>query len=510
MRSWNSLAATVTVLAVILCCGQSAARTWTDSTGKYKIEGKFIKVTDDQVAILRDDGKVVRVPLAKLSEADQQHARKLAKPTDESPFSVAGDEKKAATKAKSSPADKETQTVVSEGVGTTPDEALKDAFRNAVQQVVGAVVDAETMVKNDELIEDKILTYSNGFIKGYEEVPNSKKNESGVHRVKIKAEVERRSVVMKLKAVNITVKEVDGKSMFAEFTTKRSAIEAAVAMRKRALEGFPANVVVANAGNLKPAQQGADAVQLSYELTVTVDTVKFDQFQQRLTPLLDKTASAAGDISLVTHRLEYLTKRDNPKQQDDFRGSFARFYLADPASQSALLGNGGNTVFSAPVICRLPDSAISTGQYPGTTGWGRDWWKGFDPSKRIVAVVNVGRNKANDRTIWKWYQVDSPFGMKFSGLAVNVSFLAADGAEITRDRLELKHPPGIIIEESTNPTQPRRPILVRLSPYFWEDGTAYAPFVVLNMAIRLTSEEIKRIASVRCGVTSSQSNGMEE
>ena len=59
--------------------------------------------------------------------------------------------------------------VVAEGVGATPDEALKDAFRHAVRQAVGAVVDAETLVKNDEVIDDQILTYSNGFVKKYDE-----------------------------------------------------------------------------------------------------------------------------------------------------------------------------------------------------------------------------------------------------------------------------------------------------------------------------------------------------
>jgi hypothetical protein len=37
--------------------------------------------------------------------------------------------------------------VEAEGLGASPDEALKDAFRNAVRQVVGAVVDAETIVR---------------------------------------------------------------------------------------------------------------------------------------------------------------------------------------------------------------------------------------------------------------------------------------------------------------------------------------------------------------------------
>ena len=72
--------------------------------------------------------------------------------------------------------------------GRTPKEALKDAFRQAVQQVVGVAVDAETQVKNDEVIADKVLTYSDGLITKYEEV--SKTERKGLVRIKIKATVE--------------------------------------------------------------------------------------------------------------------------------------------------------------------------------------------------------------------------------------------------------------------------------------------------------------------------------
>ena len=66
--------------------------------------------------------------------------------------------------------DAPTVKIVAEGAGTTADEALKDAFRNAVRQVVGAVLDAETLVKIDEIISDQVLTYSDGFVKTYEEI----------------------------------------------------------------------------------------------------------------------------------------------------------------------------------------------------------------------------------------------------------------------------------------------------------------------------------------------------
>lgn len=54
--------------------------------------------------------------------------------------------------------------VVATGYGTTVREATKAAFRSVVEQVVGTMVDATTLVENDKLIEDEILTYSAGMI----------------------------------------------------------------------------------------------------------------------------------------------------------------------------------------------------------------------------------------------------------------------------------------------------------------------------------------------------------
>lgn len=54
--------------------------------------------------------------------------------------------------------------VVSTGYGTTVREATKAALRSAVESVVGTMVDATTLVENDKLIEDEILTYSAGMI----------------------------------------------------------------------------------------------------------------------------------------------------------------------------------------------------------------------------------------------------------------------------------------------------------------------------------------------------------
>lgn len=46
-------------------------RTWTDSTGKFKLDAKLIAVENGNVKLERPDGKIVTMPLDKLSPADQ-------------------------------------------------------------------------------------------------------------------------------------------------------------------------------------------------------------------------------------------------------------------------------------------------------------------------------------------------------------------------------------------------------------------------------------------------------
>ena len=47
-------------------------RTWTDATGKHQIEAAFVSVVADKVELRKKDGKVISVPLKRLSETDQR------------------------------------------------------------------------------------------------------------------------------------------------------------------------------------------------------------------------------------------------------------------------------------------------------------------------------------------------------------------------------------------------------------------------------------------------------
>lgn len=52
---------------------KSPYHTWTDVTGSFKVEARFVRRTDDTVVLERRDGKEVAVPIAKLSKKDRAY-----------------------------------------------------------------------------------------------------------------------------------------------------------------------------------------------------------------------------------------------------------------------------------------------------------------------------------------------------------------------------------------------------------------------------------------------------
>ncbi|HTV54881.1 MAG TPA: hypothetical protein VMI06_08180, partial [Terriglobia bacterium] len=178
---------------------------------------------------------------------------------------------------------------VDEGVGRTPDEALRDAFRNSVSRVVGVYVDAETRLKNEEIISDQVLTYSEGFIESYEVVGTSKAD--GLHHVRVRAVVSRRDVVSRLKAAKVSVKNVDGQGLFAEAVTTLEAERAGARMLRRILGDYPANVLKVEVVS-KPRIIGKTdrQVTISYDVRVAVDKARYDQLMKRVVPLLEQVS----------------------------------------------------------------------------------------------------------------------------------------------------------------------------------------------------------------------------
>ena len=191
-------------------------------------------------------------------------------------------------KDRTDPTRDDKQMVIAEGVGIDGEEALKDAFRAAVRQVVGTVVDSETLVANDKVISDKVLVYSDGIIKGgYKEL--SRSQEKGLVRVKILATVVRRSVAMRLKEANVTTREVGGADIAGEVFTREEARTKAADLLRAALADLP-KVLKAEARKPKADDYNDATSSLAIRVTVRPDGAAYNAFNKRLVRILDKVS----------------------------------------------------------------------------------------------------------------------------------------------------------------------------------------------------------------------------
>jgi len=63
---------------IIAFAEEPDSRTWTDTTGQFKVVAEFVELEGTTVTLKRNDGGTIRVPLNRLSQDDQQVARELA------------------------------------------------------------------------------------------------------------------------------------------------------------------------------------------------------------------------------------------------------------------------------------------------------------------------------------------------------------------------------------------------------------------------------------------------
>jgi len=99
-----------------------------------------------------------------------------------------------------------TKIVIAEGVGTTEKEAIVDASRSAVKQTVGTYLVSETLMQNDELVKDEVLSYSRGYVEGFE-IIKKEKNE-GLIEVTASVRVAYKRLETKLGNLNLTLKDI--------------------------------------------------------------------------------------------------------------------------------------------------------------------------------------------------------------------------------------------------------------------------------------------------------------
>jgi len=105
------------------------------------------------------------------------------------------------------------------GYGNTENEALKSAYKNAVEEYVGVLVDTKVVIKNSKLIENKILTFSNGYIDSYKKI--SSKEQMGLWEVKINAIIKEQLIAKKMDMLKIPPKKIENsEQIYAKLATQ--------------------------------------------------------------------------------------------------------------------------------------------------------------------------------------------------------------------------------------------------------------------------------------------------
>lgn len=157
------------------------------------------------------------------------------------------------------------------GYGISREKALNDAFKEAVRQVVGVVIDSETILFNEKIIKDEILTASNGYIVKFDIISEEKDEE--IYKIKIKADVATQNIRDKIKALNIASFKMDGnnlKNKIIEQQTKAISEQEKSTLTEKYLNEFFVTLRNANSG----------LVQLK------IADVKFDEKQVKNNELL--------------------------------------------------------------------------------------------------------------------------------------------------------------------------------------------------------------------------------
>ncbi|MCQ2363332.1 MAG: hypothetical protein MJ041_03270 [Acidaminococcaceae bacterium] len=76
-----------------------------------------------------------------------------------------------------------------EGVAATAKGAEREALRNAVENAVGTYVGSMTLTEKYKVIQDSILTHSQGYVSDYQ-VLERRQRRDGLWRVKLRAEID--------------------------------------------------------------------------------------------------------------------------------------------------------------------------------------------------------------------------------------------------------------------------------------------------------------------------------
>lgn len=185
--------------------------------------------------------------------------------------------------------------VIVTGVGVDQAQAKNNALAKAVEQAVGLMVDAQTLISNEDVLKEKVLTYTRGDVK--KAVVLKEWEEDDLHHAQVQAEVVASQIAERLRKSSIELRPVPGDLFYHTAKERRRNLRNAAEMLARQVRDFsPATIfrltpvgepeVVEQAAEEPPADGSRDLATVKVRYEVQADLPKYMEFRQRMQELL--------------------------------------------------------------------------------------------------------------------------------------------------------------------------------------------------------------------------------
>ena len=487
-------------------------RTWTDATGAFKKQAVFQHLEDGCVILKLEDGAIRRIPLEKLSRADQEYAKvasSRSEPVD--PFeAIPTPDVKTAPKSTSRRStdlvhegDANIRVVTVEGVGVDVASAKTDAYREAVRQVVGAFVDSASLVSNDQLIEDKVITLSSAFVEKSE--PLKETQDGRLVRVRLRAHVRVNKLLDALRTNEISRVEVDTESLMSQVRTKSDQAEGLEQLIRRVLPGLQSAALRATVeGKPEVRKTSSDSAEIVYGLRIQPRVEPYLAIAQKLDAAFSAAERQSGDIvsngKSTPDGSDLRSYVDGWKTGQGYGWLYLTNLFAGPEREVIEKSLDHSTGIS-PILKYEPMYTFPIGLFESEKFCSVE---SALADGEMIFVLLVHCSERGDRTRWKWFRLTQEESenvresIKPSRTRAISILKSGDGEEVARDAFVLQ-------SVGTRDFRADGKVLF-ISPFFMPDRDMklYAPSIQVQRSVELTKEEVALVDRIDAFVEASE------
>ena len=198
----------------------------------------------------------------------------------------------------------QTTAVYVEGTGQTLEEAKKDAFRLAIQEVVGVLSISEQAVDGDKLIKDRINEYSAGYIDDFE-VVDTHQDSSDRIVVAMNVRVASSKIALRMLAKGDKTTKIQGQLLQEKLQSQLDLRNSGDALLSTVLDSYPRNAFILNQGKTEVKISANRRSSINIPIEITLSKFWIDGLSEALTVVSATNNNCSSLLSPVSVNKNY-------------------------------------------------------------------------------------------------------------------------------------------------------------------------------------------------------------